>query len=79
MKITEPVDKSDVIKSDKSDVAASKGVIDDANTSSIDHDDVGGGKKRPSVEEAPVETEKPKKQFKRRNVALYSALGTDDV
>ena len=33
--------------------------------------------KRPSVGDEPV-AEKPKKQFKRRNVALYSTLGTDD-
>jgi len=39
------------------------------------------GVKRASTEDASTPTvseEKPKKQFKRRNVALYSALSTDD-
>ena len=41
-----------------------------------------GGVKRASTEDASTPTvseEKPKKQFKRRNVALYSALSTDDA
>ena len=35
--------------------------------------------KRSSVDGEEPAVEKPKKQFKRRNVALYSALGADDA
>ena len=35
--------------------------------------------KRTSVDGEESAVEKPKKQFKRRNVALYSALGNEDT
>ena len=54
---------------------ADAGLKADFETASADSG--AGSNKRLSTDDESV-AEKPKKQFKRRNVALYSALGTDD-
>ena len=61
---------------------AAKDTVSSAVEGGADSHGGAGGVKRTSTETAPsseASEEKPKKQFKRRNVALYSTLSTDDA
>ena len=76
----------DLISGPTDSAAAAEGATDDSNKDStvdagvsppVDVDASGSGTKRLSEDESTLE--KPKKQFKRRNVALYSALSAEDA